>query len=42
MENPGECFSNIVGWLVAHDYSDDEIRAVIGGNVLRVLEEVWA
>jgi membrane dipeptidase len=41
LENPGECFANIVGWLVSHDYSDDEIRAVIGGNVLRVLEEVW-
>jgi membrane dipeptidase len=41
LENPGECFTNIVGWLVSHDYSDDEIRAVIGGNVLRVLEEVW-
>lgn len=41
LENPGECFPNIVGWLVAHDYSDDEIRAVIGGNTLRVLEQVW-
>ena len=41
LENPGECFANIVGWLVAHDYSDDEIRAVVGGNILRVLEEVW-
>ncbi|MGH3490464.1 MAG: dipeptidase, partial [Actinopolymorphaceae bacterium] len=41
LENPGECFPNIVGWLVSHDYSDDEIRAVIGGNILRVLEEVW-
>jgi membrane dipeptidase len=41
LENPGECFGNIVGWLVAHDWSDDEIRAVVGGNTLRVLEEVW-
>lgn len=41
LENPAECFSNIVGWLVAHDYSDDEIRAVVGGNTMRVLEEVW-
>jgi membrane dipeptidase len=41
LENPGECFGNIVSWLVAHDYSDDEIRAVVGGNILRVLEEVW-
>jgi len=41
LENPAEGFYNIVGWLVAHDYSDDEIRAVIGGNTLRVLKEVW-
>jgi membrane dipeptidase len=41
LENPAEGFGNIVGWLVAHDYSDDEIRAVVGGNTLRVLKEVW-
>ncbi|MET0233569.1 MAG: membrane dipeptidase [Kibdelosporangium sp.] len=41
LENPAEGFFNIIGWLVAHDYSDDEIRAVIGGNTLRVLKEVW-
>jgi membrane dipeptidase len=42
LENPAECFYNIIGWLVTRGYSDDEIRAVIGGNTLRVLEEVWA
>jgi membrane dipeptidase len=41
LENPAECFYNIIGWLVSHDYSDDEIRKVIGGNIVRVLEEVW-
>jgi membrane dipeptidase len=41
LENPAECFSNIIGWLVSHGYSDDDIRAVTGGNILRVLEEVW-
>jgi len=41
LENPAECFWNIIGWLVAHDYSDDEIRMVVGGNIMRVLEEVW-
>jgi membrane dipeptidase len=41
LENPGECFENIVGWLVQHDYSDDEIAAVTGINVLRVLEQIW-
>lgn len=41
LENPAECFYNIIGWLVSHDYSDDEIRKVVGGNIIRVLEEVW-
>lgn len=41
LENPAECFSNIIGWLVAHGFSDDEIRKVVGGNILRVLDEVW-
>ena len=41
LENPAEGFSNIIGWLVKHDYSDDEIRAVVGGNTMRVLEKVW-
>lgn len=41
IENPAEAFYNIIGWLVKHDYSDDEIRAVVGGNTMRVLEEVW-
>jgi membrane dipeptidase len=41
LENPAECFFNIIGWLVAHDYSDDEIRKLVGGNTIRVLEEVW-
>lgn len=41
VENPAEAFGNIISWLVKHDYSDDEIRAVVGGNTLRVLEEVW-
>lgn len=42
IENPSEAFPNIVRWLVAHDYSDDDIAKVIGGNVMRVLDEVWA
>jgi membrane dipeptidase len=41
LENPGECFRNITGWLVREGYPDDEIAAVIGGNVLRVLEKIW-
>ncbi|RYF61070.1 MAG: diguanylate cyclase [Comamonadaceae bacterium] len=41
MENPSENFRNIAGWLVEHGYSDSEILAVLGGNVLRLLNEVW-
>jgi membrane dipeptidase len=41
LENPTECFGNICGWLVSHGYSDDEIRAVLGGNIRRVLPSIW-
>ena len=41
MENPTEASKNIVRWLVKEGYSDEDISKVIGGNVLRVLEEVW-
>src|SRR5438105_11943886 len=41
IENPAEAFPNIVRWLVAHGYSDDDIARSIGGNVTRVLEDVW-
>jgi membrane dipeptidase len=41
IENPAEAFPNIVRWLVQHGYSDGDIAKAIGGNVLRVLEEVW-
>jgi membrane dipeptidase len=41
LENPTENFGNICGWLVQHGFDDDEIRAVIGGNVYRTLEAVW-
>lgn len=41
MENIAEAWPNIVRWLVKHNYSDDEIAKVIGGNTLRVLREVW-
>jgi len=41
LENPTENFTNICGWLVRHGFADDEIRAVIGGNVYRALQAVW-
>ncbi|MDI3546882.1 MAG: rane dipeptidase [Halanaerobiales bacterium] len=41
LENPTEASHNIVRWLVKHGYSDEDIIKVIGGNTLRLLEEVW-
>ena len=41
LENPTEASINILHWLVAHGYSDEDIRKVIGLNALRVLREVW-
>jgi membrane dipeptidase len=42
LENPTEGSKNIVRWLVKHGYTDDDIEKVMGGNVLRVLRQVWA
>jgi membrane dipeptidase len=41
LENPTEGSFNILRWLVAHGYADDEIEKVIGGNALRLLDTVW-
>jgi len=41
LENPTESFPNIVRWLVKHGYSDEDIAKVIGGNTMRVLDQVW-
>lgn len=41
LENPTEASWNIVRWLVKHNYSDEDIAKVIGGNVIRVLREIW-
>jgi len=42
LENPTEGSFNIIRWLVKHGWSDDEIETVIGGNALRLLDQVWA
>ncbi len=42
LENPTECFPNVIRWLVSHGYSRDQIRKVVGQNALRVLRGTWA
>lgn len=42
LDHPAEVFPSVVGWLVRAGYTDEDIRKVIGGNMLRVLDEVWA
>ena len=39
IENPGD-FGNITRGLVKRGYAEGDIRKIIGGNVLRLLEEV--
>jgi membrane dipeptidase len=41
LENPTENFTNICGWLVTHGFSDSDIAAVLGGNILRALQSIW-
>jgi membrane dipeptidase len=41
LENPTENFENICGWLVRNGFDDDSVRAVIGGNIYRALQDIW-
>jgi membrane dipeptidase len=41
IENPAENYHNIIGWLVKHGYSDTDIQKVVGGNIMRVLRQIW-
>lgn len=34
-------FINITRGLVARGYSDEEVKAIVGGNWLRVIEQIW-
>ena len=38
IENPGQ-WPNITRALVARGYADEDIRKIVGGNVLRLLEQ---
>ena len=40
LENPSE-FPNVIRWLVAHGYTDEQIGMLAGGNVIRALGDVW-
>jgi membrane dipeptidase len=40
LENPSE-FPNVIRWLVAHGYTDEQIAKLAGGNVIRALRGVW-
>ena len=41
LENPTENFWNIAGWLVKNGFTDKDIAAILGGNILRALEGIW-
>lgn len=41
LENPTENFWNIAGWLVKNGFSDKDIAAILGGNIMRALEGIW-
>ena len=41
LENPTEALENILRWLIKHNYSNEDITKVMGGNIVRVLKEVW-
>jgi membrane dipeptidase len=38
---PPEAIEEIVERLLAKGYADDDIRAILGGNLLRVAKQVW-
>jgi membrane dipeptidase len=41
IENPTEGLENAIRWMIRHGYKDEEIAKAAGGNILRVLEQVW-
>ncbi len=41
IENATESSYNILYWLIQHGYCEADIAKVMGGNVLRMLQQVW-
>jgi len=41
LENPTENFWNIAGWLVKNGFSDADIVAALGGNIMRAMKGIW-
>jgi len=41
LENPSECFHNLAICLVRDGHSDEDIRKVLGGNIMRALGGIW-
>ena len=41
LENPTEASKNILRWLVKNSYSDQDIKKVLGENIIRVLKKIW-
>ncbi|RQW10673.1 diguanylate cyclase [Paenibacillus rhizophilus] len=40
-ENPVEAVPNMIRWLIRHGYTDSDIAKAAGGNILRVLRQLW-
>lgn len=41
MENPSEAMTNIIRWLIKNNYTDEDMKKVLGTNIIRVLKEIW-
>jgi membrane dipeptidase len=41
LENPTENFTNISRWMVRQGFSDADIEAALGGNIMRALGAIW-
>lgn len=41
LENPAEGMENILKWLIKNNYSKEEIKKVMGENIIRVLKKAW-